>query len=108
MQGMNSRELQAQIERAHFPPGVTVSGYREEAPSAGAQPNLSGLVLRLSEERGGEGYGFEVLLTDSAAAMYGAGPALTIALEQLKKKLAAGLPPVSPEGSYERVTFVGD
>ncbi len=102
---MTSQEIQAQLERADFASTLQISTYREEGEQIEGHNDLAGTVFRVQGEGGG---GFELLLTDKAVKMYGAGPALTLTIGQLKKHIAQGLPALEAGGVYQRLTFVGD
>ncbi|PTA67980.1 hypothetical protein [Deinococcus arcticus] len=92
---MDEATLRHQVALTGFPAGVQV----DHVPGPG-------LVLRATQAGGGRG--LEVQLTDEAARLYGEGPAVSVALERLKQAAGAGLPAARPDGTFERLVFVGD
>lgn len=86
-------DIQHQIELAAFPSGVQVTHF----------PEGTGQVFRAEEN----GRGFEILLTNEAAKMYGEGPSVSLVLTLLKRAVKA-LPPALPDGTFERTVFRGD
>lgn len=83
-----------QVELARFPAGVQVSS------------QVSGPDLLLRAEQGSAGA--ELLLTAAAIKMYGEGPSVFMALSRLKHAAEQGLPPLHPDGTFERLVFQGD
>lgn len=86
--------LPHQIELAHFPADVQVSH----------EQSSEGVLLRAEQD----GRGLELWVTDEAFKMYGAGPAVTMALTHLKQAAEAGLPEKEEGGTYHRAVFLGD
>ncbi|MBZ9712535.1 hypothetical protein [Deinococcus multiflagellatus] len=91
---MDETTLRHQVALTGFAPGVQV----QQVPGPG-------LVLRATD---GAGRGLEVQLTDEAARLYGEGPAVSVTLDRLKQAADAGLPEARPDGTFERLVFVGD
>ncbi|WP_034384780.1 hypothetical protein [Deinococcus sp. YIM 77859] len=89
-------DLQAQIEREGFPPGTSVIPLAEPG----------GQLFRATQDGGTRG--LELLLTNEAVRMYGAGPSLALVLSRLRERAERGLPPALAPGVYERQVFVGD
>ncbi|WP_291422970.1 hypothetical protein [Deinococcus sp.] len=87
-------DIRHQIELAAFPAGVQVTHYAEG----------DSWVIRALQGR----HGMEILLTEEAAKMYGEGPAVNLALTRLKHAAAQELPPMRPDGTFERAVFLGD
>ncbi len=85
--------LRHQIDLAAFPADVQVT----HVPGPG-------VVLRATQG----GRGLELQVTPDAQRIYGEGPALSAALAQLKQAAAQGLPEAHPDGSFERLVFIGD
>ncbi|ADV65773.1 hypothetical protein [Deinococcus maricopensis] len=93
-------DLQEQIERMRFPAGTQVSMYREG-------PDNDTVFRVMQRDQNGK-RGLELVLTHDAEEMYGEGPMVHTALQELYRRVEAGLPEVVPGQEYTRLTYTGD